>query len=257
MKRILHGALICALIVILSTALWPASVSAAGISIYVDDDFTDDPSRNMWNTIQKGIDDATPGVGDTVYVYAGTYTENVVVDCADLTLQGESSSMVTINGNNLDYTIEITANNVYVRQLKVINGDPAGIRWGDVSNGYLEKCDITDNAIGVKLNSLYNQTIQCNRIHNNTGDGVEVSDSQLKDLTLNKIYSNYDGISLYNSSKITIWYNKSYNNARYGIYADSSSYINDIYPNDFYNNGVADGYSDRVVAKYNEWDNDY
>jgi len=70
-----------------------------------------------------------------------------------------------------------------------------------------------------------------------------VSNSVLKDLTMNTIYSNYDGISLYNSSKITIWYNKSYSNSRYGIYVDSASHDNDIYLNDFKDNGVADGYS--------------
>jgi len=247
MKRILHGMLICALIVVVSTALLPASVSAAvpGINIYVDDDFIDDPSRHMWDTIQEGIADATDGDNDTVYVYAGIYRENVVVNKDLMTIHGESASLVTVDGRDLGITIDIIAENVTVRQLKVIGGDPAGVHWGNVAHGYLEKCDITDSAIGVSLQSLVNQTIQCNQIHNNTGDGIEVRDSELKDLTLNDISYNYDGISLYNSTKITIWYNKSYNNSNYGIYADSDSYKNDIYLNDFTGNTAGDGYSDR------------
>jgi len=250
---------------VLATGLAVAAVPSASVSaftsinIYVDDDFPDTQEYHdlhMWTTIQEGINDArdgVEGVGDTVYLYAGTYNENVVVNKEILTIHGESSSKVTVDGQNSGYTIDITSDDVKVRQLKIVGGNPAGVRWGDVAKGYLEKCDITNNAIGVLLNSLLNQTIVCNRIHDNTGDGMKVVNSQLKDLTLNTIYSNRDGISLYNSSKITIWYNESYSNSRYGIYVDSASYSNDIYPNDFYNNGVADGYSARAVAEYNEW----
>jgi hypothetical protein len=39
-------------------------------TIYVDDDFTDDPANHKWDTIQEGITDATDG--DTVLVYNGT-----------------------------------------------------------------------------------------------------------------------------------------------------------------------------------------
>ena len=31
----------------------------AAKTIYVDDDFIDDPPNHKWNTIQKGVDDAT------------------------------------------------------------------------------------------------------------------------------------------------------------------------------------------------------
>ncbi|HUU62904.1 MAG TPA: CFI-box-CTERM domain-containing protein [Dehalococcoidia bacterium] len=256
MKRILYGALICALIVGVSIPLWPASVSAAGTAIYVDDDFNDDPERHMWDTIQEGIDDATDGAGDTVYVYAGTYNENVVADKSNLTIHGESSSLVTVDGNGGDHTIKMTADDVTVRQLKVTGATGtgfAGVYWGNVQNGYLDHCDITGNYFGVLLNSIYNQTIQCNDIHNNSNNGIQVSDSTLKDLTMNDIYNNRDGISLINSSKITIWYNKSYSNSRYGIYVDSLSYENDIYLNDFFDNTAGNGYSDRF-ADDNNWE---
>jgi hypothetical protein len=40
-------------------------------TIYVDDDFSDDPSEHKWDTIQEGVDDAADG--DTVIVYAGIW----------------------------------------------------------------------------------------------------------------------------------------------------------------------------------------
>jgi hypothetical protein len=45
-------------------------------TVYVDDDFEDDPANHRWDTIQDGINDANDG--DTVFVYAGDYNENVI-----------------------------------------------------------------------------------------------------------------------------------------------------------------------------------
>jgi hypothetical protein len=247
MKRILHGALICALIVVMSMALWPASVSAAGISIYVDDDFADDASRHMWDTIQEGIDDATDNAGDTVYVYAGTYNENVSISKAKLTLHGESASAVTVvAGNSSKPTIEILASTVTVRQLTIRGGNP-GVSWRNTDRGTLENSDITDNTIGIYIYNLTNQTIQCNNIYGNSGDGIKVEYSTLKDVIRNDIYSNSnDGISLNSSTtKIVVARNESSGNDRYGIYVDSSSYDNDIYLNDFSGNTGGNGRSDR------------
>ena len=61
-------------------------------TIYVDDDFSDDPSGHRWDTIQEGMDDATDG--DTVIVYAGEYVENVDVN-KSITLEGAGADSET------------------------------------------------------------------------------------------------------------------------------------------------------------------
>ena len=241
MKRILHGALFCALIVVMSMALWPASVSAAGTLIYVDDDFPDTPeyhALHMWTTIQEGINDATDDAGDTVYVYAGTYNENVLVNRSTLTIHGQSSSLVTVNGGSSPYTIQITADDVTVRQLTIIGGSQAGVRWANVSRGYLERNDISgSDGHGVLLDNITNQTVQCNNVHNNDLDGIRVTGCSLKDLFKNHTHHNINGagIRLHNSTKISTAYNES-NNNYYGIYVHAGSTQNDIYLNSFHDN---------------------
>jgi len=140
MKKTILRMLVFALIIMVLTPLWPASVSAQVTTraIYVDDSFVDDSVNHMWNTIQEGINDAQDGTGDTVYIYAGTYHENVVANKSKLTLQGESSSLVTVDGSNLGYTIAVSANNVWIRQLKIVGGNPAGVYWANVPTSPLE-----------------------------------------------------------------------------------------------------------------------
>ena len=64
-------------------------------TIFVDDDFDDDPLNHSWDSIQEGVDDASDG--DTVVVYAGVYVENVVVD-KSLALIGADEGATVING---------------------------------------------------------------------------------------------------------------------------------------------------------------
>jgi len=68
-----------------------------GKTIYVDDDWEDDPDNHKWNTIQEGIDDAKDG--DTVYVYSGTYEENIDIKHKSSNLIGETEEYPLIKGS--------------------------------------------------------------------------------------------------------------------------------------------------------------
>lgn len=87
-----------------------------GYHVYVDDNA--DPSwydATHVKTIQEGINNAT--VGDSIYIYNGTYSENVTVD-KQVTISGESKDGVIFNFPSGDWeadaVFEITADGVSV-----------------------------------------------------------------------------------------------------------------------------------------------
>ena len=259
MKAPLSHIAIAFVLALTTVVMLAAPASAQPTAIFVDDDFPgDSPAEHLWTTIAKGIADATPNAGDTIYVGPGTYNESIVVDVPKLTLQGYSSSEVVIDGRGAPYTVRVTAEDVYLRQFTIRGGSTAGVRWESVQKGYLESNVITGNYHGIWIDSLENQTIQCNEIYGNDQDGIYVTNSTMKDVTLNNIHSNgRHGIALVNSSTMTTFYNQSHDNDGYGIYVfGTGSTNNDIKMNDFYNNNGGplnpQGYSNHTYET-NQW----
>ena len=98
-----------------------------------------------YTTIQDAIDNASDS--DRVYVYNGTYYENVVVD-KSITLEGKDKEFTTIDGNNSGDVVEITADEVVICGFIIKNGygygffGGGGIKLIDTLN-----CIVTDNII--------------------------------------------------------------------------------------------------------------
>jgi nitrous oxidase accessory protein NosD len=107
MKRKIAGLWITLLVIlniITIAIIIPMPVGA--VMIYVDDDGGAD-----YTTIQEAIDAANSG--DQVFVYSGTYTEQIVVDKA-IDLIGESANLVTIDGGGSGDTVQVTADWAYL-----------------------------------------------------------------------------------------------------------------------------------------------
>jgi parallel beta-helix repeat protein len=97
-------------------------------------------------TIQAGIDLAVEG--DVVQVAKGVYNENVVITTAGITLKGKSA---TINGGYVGNCITITADNVVVDNMTLVNGGgaaPPPPPDGDGNGG------ISATGTGITLNKL-------------------------------------------------------------------------------------------------------
>ena len=80
-------------------------------------------------SIQDAIDAA--GSGDTIRVWEGTYTENVVVD-KRMDLVGNGSGETTIDGERISDVVRITADRVNISGFRMIN---ARMAWPEYCAG--------------------------------------------------------------------------------------------------------------------------
>jgi nitrous oxidase accessory protein NosD len=112
--------------------------------LYVDDD-----GGANYTKIQDAIDNASEG--DTIYVYTGTYYENIRID-KPIDLIGEEQTTTIIDGQKQD---------------NVINLDFSS-NWVNLSGFTLQNASIQPNKAGININSDYhtisNNTIRDNRI---------------------------------------------------------------------------------------------
>ena len=211
-------------------------------TIYVDDDFIDDPVNHKWNAIQEGVDDANEG--DTIIVKNGIYIENVEVNKTHLTIRSESGAEGTIvqaaepdvNPHAI-YAFKVSADHVTINgfTIKGFIGEGSGI-YLRIAN----YCNIFDNIIsnsqgGIYLLNSSNNILTGNIILNNFV-GVRLCSSSNNALTNNITSNNNDGIMLYSSSDNNILVNNIANsNHRQGIYLQFSD-ENTLTDNDTSNN---------------------
>ena len=178
-------------------------------TIYVDDDFVDDPVNHKWDTINEGLADAF--YNDTIIVYNGTYSEYVRLN-APTRLIGIGMPVV-----NHTY-IEIAADGCTLDGFMVISGE---IRVYSDENTILNNT-MPDGYRGIYLSHSSNNTLKNNAmvdfevngdslpdyIHDidtsNTVNGKPVyylvnAESQVIDSTSNAGY-----VAVINSSGITV-----------------------------------------------------
>jgi parallel beta-helix repeat protein len=228
-------------------------------TIYVDDDFIDDPENHKWNTIKEGITDAR--AGDTIYVFQGIYPEKVILD-KTVTLIGENKDFTIIDAQNqgdclhisseqvnvtgftlmnsgteiypqIDSGIEITSDYITISHCNIISNN-RGILIKK-SHNHISKCTISTNEVGIYVRGNNNTITNCEIINNSKGIGAE----QVKDNNFTNLHvqNNQQGIHLVTSQYNSIKNSLITNNNHSGIILEWICDNNKISRCDLSNNG--------------------
>ena len=168
--------------------------------------------------IQDAINDAE--VGDTIYVHAGTYIENLDVDKERLTLIGDGADVVTVRAvDAADPVFEVTADWASISGFTVTGAYTSGIQLGGADHCSISDNDASGNHDGIYLDyGSSNNTLTSNTASGNYYSGIFLDDSGNNTLTSNTASgNNYRGIGLYDSGNNTLTSNNASGNYLYGI----------------------------------------
>jgi len=177
-------------------------------------------------TIQAAIDAPETLDGHTVHVEAGTYYEHLTVN-KSVSLVGDSSRTVIIDGSLTGTVVEITASNVNLTGFTIRNSGSGYQNCGVLvlsSGGTINQNNIENNGgNGMYLLSSSNSNIISNNsVMNNTETGIKIASNSNRLDGNNVVNNHYYGVSLYLSSNNSLSRNNILNNNHYGISLQSS-----------------------------------
>lgn len=166
------------------------------------------PGPGNYTTIQSAVDAAFPG--DTVFVYNGTYVENVVV-YKTLNLTGEDRNTTIIDADRAGDALLITADWVNVTEFTTMFTGFAVVGRAGIKLDSVEHCYIADNNpshtnwYGISLLNAHNNTIANNTNLSDNMHGIRLFSSHYNIVTNNNITYTYgSGVGLVSSDNNTI-----------------------------------------------------
>lgn len=230
-KSGIYKSIICVLIIIFIIVIASIYVNffsnneKSNDSIVVNNNsyFVSIEGKGNYSSIQEAIDSASNN--DIIYVSKGIYFENIDIK-KPLELIGEDKNTTFINGNNSGIVINISADNVIIRNFTIMN---CGSFIEDESNA------------GVKISSSYNSILNCN-ISSNNNYGLYlygIPDINNNIINYNIFDNNKYGIFTFYAKNNNFYANTFTNNYEYGIYIDASSNDNVVSDNTFIDNNYA------------------
>jgi len=229
-----------------------------------------------YTKIQDAIDDASNG--DTVFVYNGTYYENIVID-KSISLFGEDKDTTIINTvNNWKDVLRVTADSVIIRGFTLTSHYKHGTginllsSYNTISDtiikdfsrpignegpdGYYPTShnNISGNKIFGNTNGIlfiwtpgYN-IISKNNISSNDGCGISLSGVEPDDVYSygniiygNRISKHYCGIGLTYADSNIIEFNDIISNTNKGVFLDDNTLFTIITANNFFDNPMKFG----------------
>jgi len=207
----------------------------------------DDDGPADFSSIQQAINSQSVAAGDTIFVYSGTYYENVVIN-KTVSLIGENKDTTTIDGGFLEWprtVVKIIANNTVFRGFttKVSGFMAQNILLNNTANTVIADNNIVGGEDGV---ALYNST-QVFIVENNvTKSGVEICNSFNNTVSGNNLTEvrrvaidlseSFNNTIVGNS--VTGWVNPLYGYMSVGIRMMALPGQNSSSHNTFYNNHI-------------------
>ncbi|MDY9925445.1 NosD domain-containing protein [Methanosarcina sp.] len=211
-----------------------AAATSVPSTLYVDAE-----GNGNYTTIQAAVNNSSSG--DTILVYPGTYTENVNVSVANISIlsySGNPEDTIVKRLNVLSHNFKITANNVTISGFNITGAGSTGIYMSgfsgaNITNNKLSgvgcgvqiesssRCSLTNNTItdsaekGFYLDTSSNCTIADNTISHTVEEGILLEDSINCTLTNNAV-TNSDGIYLVDSDECVLR-NNTASSGTYGI----------------------------------------
>ncbi len=206
---------------------------------------------NNYTKIQDAINNAS--AGDTVFVYSGTYEEQVIINTT-VNLIGENRESTIIKGvvtfNNVNGGVlknfTLTHSTTFGGSLVLISSHLLRIEDNHLhqtwNSGICLKQQSEDNIItnnkisetygyGIESIETYNNTISDNTLSDNLYQCLYLERSNGFMITHNNITDNGEGLSLVQSSRNTIQFNLIHSNNEVGIYLVQYSHNNKILHN--------------------------
>ena len=248
----MHSKIVVLLLVstlLLSLPVYP-NVSSETIRFVSNDYSFENTNESEWQTTKfDSINDAidVADIGDTIYIYSGTYNEAVTIE-KNVTITGENTSTTIITRTGTGHTINAigTGEPISPQISHLTIQGPTGegydcIAFDYVDHGSISHCVLQNspNGDGIQLAHSNNNTIEYNTILNNDRNGIHLTQSGYNTIQHNTIQGNQKGIYLYETtsgSDNILTQNTITGNSQYGIHIQQST-NNLIYLNNLISNG--------------------
>ena len=223
--------------------------------IYVDDDGGADYVR-----IQDAIDNASDG--DTVYVYAGIYLGNIVINVS-LDLIGENKNTTIIDENTdiedpllIEANIYIFADSVNINGFTIQNGKGGCGIFLASSYVHINGNIFCNNSHGIHFYGPPNNHVSISgNIFSHNYCGIYPGICKNCNISENNIINNDFGIRIYDAVNNTICNNNIESNRQCGILVFEKSTSNYIYNNNFINNTKSAYFN--LFSFKNKWDGNF
>jgi parallel beta-helix repeat protein len=227
-----------------------------GETLYVNTTGSNGAYTSIQDAINASID------GDTVYVFNGTYYENVIVN-KSISLIGEDKNITIIEGLGGEDVVNVTSDWVNITGFTISNGyggEFAGITLFKVMSCKIVTNIISDNYYGISFHISSKNIVATNDINQNFRSGVYLWNSSDNKISNNSISSNnLYGILLQSKSKSNIILSNSISFNDIGINFHSASNntieINNIKSSD--DDGIHLVLSDNNTIKRNHISSSY